>query len=111
MSSITGSCSPTGMSQVFAALSHPRRLRSVRILADVDASLALKDLAVELVRATRTESGETVGKDQVARVRLSLYHHHVPKLAEAGLVEFDESERRVAIAGSAPLEELAVLDG
>lgn len=94
---------------MFDALSHPRRLRAIRVLDDFDASLALKDLAVETVRSERSESQEEVDTEQAEAVHIALHHCHVPKLADAGLVEYDNTEKRVAIAESAPLDAMKAL--
>lgn len=105
-----GSTSIVDAANLFDALSHPRRLRAVRILDRADTALALKDLAVEIVRSKRTETAAEVDKEQAERVHVSLHHRHVPRLSDAGLVEYDATDDRVALAESAPKDVLDVLD-
>ena len=108
MTTTMGSLSPVATTKVFDALSHPLRLRTVRILDGFKTPLAVKDLAVEIVRAQRDESDDEISKEQVERVHTMLHHHHVPKLADYGLVEYDTSENRVALDDSVPFEEIEI---
>lgn len=62
------------------------------------------------MRAEGEESEEPVDREQAKQVHCSLYHLHVPKLAEAGLVEYDEGERRVALADSTSLDRIGLLE-
>jgi hypothetical protein len=66
-------------------------------------SLARKDLAVEIVRDRRDELEGDLGKELVTQVEVSLHHVHVPKLAAAGFITYDEATERVSIDGSVPL--------
>jgi hypothetical protein len=56
-------------------------------------------------RVTRIEDGPA----NVEAVRRSLYHCHVPALADAGLVDFSPERRSVALADDAPDDSLARL--
>lgn len=89
-------------STVFDALSDPIRRRTVHLLAESGAELALADLAADLASG----EGEAGDPDwERAQRRLTeLYHVHVPKLADAGIVTFDGDLRTVE------LDELARTD-
>ena len=56
--------------------------------------MALADLTDELVREEFGASPASV-QDERERMYVSLYHCHLPKLAEAGLVDFDRAEKQV----------------
>ena len=104
-----GSRSVDDTSAVFDALSDPRRRRIIHVLKDAGTSLTLLDLAREILRRVREESGEEVERAQTRKVQTALYHFHVPKLEKAGLVDFDSEARRVALADSAPCNVVNVL--
>lgn len=108
MTTTLGSLSLVETAKVFDALSHPLRLRTIRVLDGFDTPLTVKDLAVEIIRAQRDGSAEEISKEQVEQVHAMLHHHHVPKLVDHGLVEYDESERQVALDESVPFEEIGI---
>jgi DNA-binding transcriptional ArsR family regulator len=86
----------TAADRCFEALADERRRRIIAALCEAEASLSLTGLAVELTRAETDPKGGP-GPDVEDR-KVQLYHRHIPKLADAGLVEFDRDRRRVALA-------------
>lgn len=79
---------------VFEALAHPRRRYLLYTLVG-DTEWTLHDLA-EKIAAWETDVPEsTLYDDEVARVYVSLYHNHVPKLVENGIVVFEESTETI----------------
>ena len=82
---------------LFDALAHERRRHLLDVLDEAGAALSLSDLARSVARQERA-SPRPVDDGTVKRVRLSLYHWHVPKLEDAGLVEFDPDARTVGLA-------------
>lgn len=85
----------------YAVLADSRRRGLLERLRGRSAPTALADLARELATDERDEPFEDVPVEAVTRIYASLYHHHVPKLAEAGLVEYDPDDRTVALADAA----------
>lgn len=83
---------------LFDALSHPSRRFVLARLDEADSAMALADLACDL--ATRERGGEraAVPDDAIESAQIALYHVHVPKLADAGVVEFEPEHRTVALA-------------
>lgn len=57
-------------------------------------SLTLNDLTQTIFKYNHQMPITEVSAEVVTGVRVSLYHRHLPKLAAAGLIEFD-SERRL----------------
>lgn len=89
---------------------HQRR-RVLDILQDASEPLGLADLARDLARQElSTEEGDV--SEVAKRYRIELHHKHVPKLADAGYITFDEERRTVALGSNATdnaLDELAAL--
>lgn len=100
---------------VIAALSDPLRRETVSVLADRTPPVPLQDLAAAVSESgtddgiageTATDGGttpgddspsdEALGSDREQRVAAALYHVHLPKLDEAGVVSFDPGAREVS---------------
>lgn len=93
---------PVDQAELFALLSDARRRKVLQILHDVDTPATLTDLARELVaREGGARPGE-VEQQRLRQRRISLYHNHVPKLADADVVEFDADERTVTLEQPLP---------
>lgn len=76
-------------------LANERRRAALAVLREAEAPLALADLAADLVARERASTAPD--HEAVQRCYVSLYHRHVPKLVDAGLVEFDADRRTVAL--------------
>lgn len=70
--------------EVFGALADERRRLTLAYLRAIDGSVPIPELGERLVAADRVETSD---KDDVVT---ALYHVHVPKLADAGLLEWDD---------------------
>lgn len=97
---------PTASAVDAGGTSHDDRVDAVadercrRVLRRVDVaggSLTLSDLVDEIVA---TGTGTTPLATDPDHVALRLHHVHLPKLAEAGLVEYDPAEENVALTGA-----------
>lgn len=80
----------------FAALAHQRRRDTLSCLHRHNV-LALADLADELAVREYGTTIDGIPADAVTDVYLSLYHRHVPKLADANLVRYEQDRDLVAI--------------
>lgn len=85
---------------VYRALAHSRRRRVLDVLSESDSPMALADLAADIASRESKESEETADEASIERVQISLYHNHVPKLADASIVEFNASKRTVSLDDS-----------
>lgn len=75
-------------------------------LREFDEPVTLPDLADEIaVRECETEITDIPG-ELVKEIYLSLYHTHVPSLAHAGLLEYDQEDDLVAVAPDVDLDRL-----
>lgn len=88
--------------EVLDCLSDPRRRTVLSVLATSDESVERTALALEVAR----REPET-DPDDAERVLTELYHVHLPRLAEAGLVEFEDDREAVRYLGHPELGDLA----
>jgi len=90
----TGSDEPTNA--LFDALAHRYRRFALAALSSRDEPMALADLAVDVAKRETGDTGEWVSKERAREIEISLYHVHVPKLEDVGLVEYDRDRNTVA---------------
>lgn len=76
----------------FSALAHPVRRQLLVALLESDAPKGLSELS----RSLNTESTRGTGEGS-HEIRISLYHNHVPKLDEAGIVSYFEEREAVEL--------------
>ncbi|WP_331232888.1 DUF7344 domain-containing protein [Natronorarus salvus] len=86
---------PKDRDELFQALADDRRQAVLACLAEVEGTLALADLANDVVAREGVESPASPPDAETETVYLSLYHRHVPHLADAGLVSYDPERELV----------------
>lgn len=96
------------MDHVFEALSHPRRRYLLYTLLE-ESEWTLQELAEKLAAWEQDGSGSSVSDDTIEQVYVSLYHNHVPKLVDEGIVEFDAATETLGL-GSHAEQVLGVLE-
>jgi predicted ABC-class ATPase len=91
---------PLTTDEVHRLLSNERRRVAVAVLTETG-SIHLDDLAAAVVARTATDGTITSqgGPGDVERVEVSLHHHHLPYLDDAGLVDFDVEAGYVTARG------------
>lgn len=82
---------------VFDLLSHAYRRALLDCLEQHGPSLAVADAAEEVATRNSSCSIEDVPAEDIERVYLSLYHSHVPKLADEGAVTYDRERGVVTL--------------
>lgn len=88
---------PGEKDQVFRALSEQRRRSTLRVLQQhQEATIA--EIAEKIVAMEGVGPNSDDISDLVTAVRIRLYHHHIPILADAGLVRYAEERDVVAIS-------------
>lgn len=100
---------PVSVDTLLELLSALRRRRAFLTLLD-HGDLSLPDLADEVAVAETGRQLPEIDPDDVLQVYLSLYHTHVQKLAEAGLVEYDQERDFVALTDAGRALEAPVRD-
>lgn len=100
------------LGSLFELLANRRRRYVIGCLQEFDEPVALADLANEVTAREQDVPLSDVLADAVRRTYTSLYHMHVPKLADAGFVEYDREIETVALSASPEqLERLERLTG
>lgn len=97
------------LDHLYSALGHPRRRYLCYTLLEDD-EWSLRDLATKIAAWEHDIAENAVTDDQRDRVYISLYHAHVQKLVDVGVVTFDETDELIA-AGDHAEQVLAALDG
>lgn len=82
--------------KLFSTLTNRRRRYALYCLKTSKTPMALADLADELVR-WETDRSPTAVQDTRERVYISLYHCHLPKLADADLISFDTDRKLITV--------------
>lgn len=93
---------PVPRDAVFSLLSPSRRRALIRVLAAHDRELTLNDVTKEIVTREAETDITDVPREEVLRVATSLYHEHVPRLADAGVVRYNPRRKLIE-----PTEKLA----
>lgn len=83
--------------ELYEALSRERRRRILSVLAETEGPLGVDELARAVAARERDARPADLDEADVERVRVSLYHRHVPKLADAGLVVRDDEAGHVSL--------------
>lgn len=93
---------------VLETLADERRRHVLRCLCDGNAPITFADLADEVAARDREhETGvEAISGEERERIHLSLYHVHVPKLVDAGLVTCEQDRNRVDTVAAVDVESL-----
>ena len=65
------------------------------VLAEEQRSLTLNDLAKTVLKYNHQTPITEVSEDVITKIRLSLHHVHLPKLASEGLIEYDLEKQLV----------------
>ena len=75
----------------FGILSDQRRRFVLLALADHEGTHMLRDIAEQIVAWEEGKLRREVTEEERKRVSVSLYHVHLPKLEDAGIVEYTET--------------------
>lgn len=83
---------------LFSVLSDSRRRFTLQYLRTVDPPLPVSELTTELTawEGHRPEASPSGGTEN--SIEISLVHNHLPKMAEAGIIDYDPTWQTVALA-------------
>lgn len=79
---------------LFGVLRNPRRIAVLRYLENAG-SVSLGELAKHVAAELQDEEPDQVSDQQRKKAYISLYQAHLPKIANAGMIDFSKSEGRV----------------
>ena len=91
-------------SVLFRCLSHSRRRHVLDCLNESERPLALADLAEDVADRETDAPRAEIADEAVTDVHVALHHNHVPKLVDAGLVDYDRERNVVALTDDRPTE-------
>ncbi|MCO8244951.1 MULTISPECIES: hypothetical protein [unclassified Haladaptatus] len=80
-------------SDLHSLLAVERRRLILDILTEGVTTVELKELVVEVVE--REDGIDTTDEDVIDRVTIGLHHNHLPRLDDAGLVDYDPDSHTV----------------
>lgn len=102
--------SEPSLDTIFGLLAEERRRYVIRILADHGPSVSLPDLADEVAAREFAVPITEIDDREILFIYLALYHRHIPKLAAAGVLEYDQDRDLVTVAENADrLEQFLLL--
>lgn len=96
-----GSSEELSKDLIFDILRNPRRRYVLYYLKQESEPIELTALAEHVAAWENQTDTESLGNQERKRVYVSLYQTHVPKLADAGLVDYDEDAGTVALTSEA----------
>lgn len=85
--------------QVFELLNSRRRRLVLYYLRQHDDGTTVIELSKQIAAVENETDVESLAKQQQKRVYISLYQTHIPKLAEAGIIDHDEETGEVRLTG------------
>lgn len=87
---------PEVVDEAFALLSSRRRRLAIDVMRTHDEELTLPDLAERVAERETGRSLPDISPERVSRTYLSLYHDHLPRLLDAGVLAYDQERDLVA---------------
>ncbi|WP_049926130.1 DUF7344 domain-containing protein [Halopiger goleimassiliensis] len=88
--------SPESVDETLELLANSRRRRFLEVMRTYDEQLTLPDAAEEVAVREAGQSVRDLSAERVRDVYISLYHDHLPRLVDAGLLEYDQERDLVA---------------
>ncbi|WP_440771749.1 DUF7344 domain-containing protein [Natronorubrum sp. DTA28] len=85
------------VSSRFEGLAHHRRRAALRCLQEYGTPIPLADLADEVAVREYDTALPEIPAENVTRIYMSLYHTHIPKLADAEYVRYDQERDAVTL--------------
>ena len=95
----------------FTLLSNRRRRQLLCLLVQSEETRSLRTVAREIVGRLEGTEPTDVADETYRSVYVSLYQNHVPQLAAAGVVDYDDTARTVRLARGEQTETLLKLVG
>ena len=95
--------------ELFTCLASARRRALVDALASHQTPISDEELARQVAARERGVSADEISTEAVQKIYFSLHHVHLPKLASAGVIEYDVDQNEVT-EGSAFETTAEILD-
>lgn len=78
--------------RIHEILSHPKRRALLHSLRGVDTT-TVETVAADLVEIEEPRFDGGVGPGKTGSLRVALHHQHLPKMADAGVLDYDSGSR------------------
>lgn len=78
------------LSAALRVLSNPRRRHTLRVVREHGEEMALPDVADEVAVREHDRPLPEISAETVSDIYISIYHDHLPRLVEAGLLGYDQ---------------------
>ncbi|MFC6718283.1 ArsR family transcriptional regulator [Natrialbaceae archaeon GCM10025810] len=88
---------------IFELLKNRRRREVLAYLLDADGTVTLGELAEQIAAWENDTSVNALSSDQRKRVYVALYQTHLPKMDDAGIVEYDQDRGLITLSDNADL--------
>lgn len=82
---------------LFDVLADQRRRYTLECLREFRTPMALSDLADEVASREQERPVPDIPAEEVKQVYMSLYHVHIPKMADANIVEYTQEQDMVVL--------------
>ncbi|RBI60746.1 hypothetical protein DMJ13_17485 [halophilic archaeon] len=84
-----------GFDSVLGLCQHQHRRIVLALLTEEQRSLTLNDLTKTILKYNHQTAITEASEDVITEIRLSLHHVHLPKLASAGLINYNPERHLV----------------
>jgi DNA-binding transcriptional ArsR family regulator len=88
---------------IFELLKNRRRREVLSYLLEADETVTLGELAEQIAAWENDTDVNALSSDQRKRVYVALYQTHLPKMDDAGIVEYDQDRGLITLADNADL--------
>ena len=93
------------LNTTFELLSNARRRYLLYYLVTMDGSVVDVDATVDAVATTEAAGSETDAQPTREDIEIALQHRHLPRLAKAGIVDYDPHQKTIRYTGHPAFEE------
>ncbi|RQH00370.1 DUF7344 domain-containing protein [Natrarchaeobius oligotrophus] len=104
-SSVSDSADDEGLSKdvIFELLKNRRRREVLAYLLEAEETVTLGELAEQIAAWENDTEVNALSSDQRKRVYVALYQTHLPKMDDAGIVEYDQDRGLITLSDNADL--------
>ena len=88
---------------IFELLKNRRRREVLAYLLDAEETVTLGELAEQIAAWENDTDVNALSSDQRKRVYVALYQTHLPKMDDAGIVEYDQDRGLISLSDNADL--------
>lgn len=87
--------SPGDLDSLFACLANHRRRLLLEGISKTSGPVVVEELVQHIVEREDVATADTDSSDQLVEITISLFHNHLPKMREAGVIDVDHETNTV----------------